>query len=131
VAVPLARKEKRALKTITQKQCSEARLYRRARMILLAHSGESISAIARKVGTSRSRVGYWIERFERVRLDGLPDAPRSGRPVEITPLERHQVIATACRSPKEFDMQRVLWSHEALADAWSLRGLFARSVPVA
>ena len=92
-------------------------------MVLLATSGESISSIARQVGTNRSRVGDWLRRFEQERLAGLVDAPRSGRPAEISALERHQVIAAACKSPVEFGLERTVWSHEALAEAVRVRGL--------
>jgi hypothetical protein len=50
-------------------------------------------------------------------VEGLEDLERSGRPIEITPLERHQVIATACRSPGEFGLRRPVWSHDALREA--------------
>ena len=92
-------------------------------MVLLASSGESVASIARRVGTNRSRVGDWLRRFERERLLGLMDAPRSGRPAEISALERHQVIAAACRSPAKFGLERTVWSHEALAEAVTTRGL--------
>jgi transposase len=75
------------------------------------------------MGSNRLRVGQWLKRFEEHRLDGLGDLPRSGRPPEITPLERHQVIATACRSPKEFGFQRTLWSHATLMRAVMSAGL--------
>ena len=39
--IHLTRKEKRELEAITRQQCGEARLHRRARMVLLAHAGES------------------------------------------------------------------------------------------
>jgi transposase len=92
-------------------------------MVLLAAEGESISAIARNLGTCRSRVGQWLQRFTERRLEGLEDLPRSGRPPEITPLERHQVIATACRAPAEFGFERVLWDHATLAIAVMSAGL--------
>ena len=92
-------------------------------MILLAADGKSISAIARNVGTCRARVGQWLKRFKKHRLDGLRDLPRSGRPAEITPLERHQVIATACSSPTDFGFQRVLWDHATLAATVMSAGL--------
>jgi transposase len=76
-------------------------------MVLMAAEGESISVIARSLGTCRARVGQWLQRFRERRLEGLEDLPRSGRPPEITPLERHQVIATACRCPADFGFQRV------------------------
>jgi transposase len=92
-------------------------------MVLLAAQGQSISAVARSVGTCRARVGHWLRRFQKHRLEGLQDDPRSGRPPEITSLERHQVLATACRSPMDFGFQRVLWDHGTLAIAVMSAGL--------
>ncbi len=82
-----------------------------------------MSAIARALGTCRARVGQWVQRFGQRRLEGLEDLPRSGRPPEITSLERHQVIATACRSPTDFGFQRVLWDHATLAIALMSAGV--------
>jgi transposase len=115
--------ERDELRAIVRQQRGEARLYRRARTILLAAEGESISAVAQALGTCRARVGQWVRRFAQHRLDGLRDLPRSGRPPEVTPLERHQVIATACRSPADFGLQRVLWDHATLARAVMSAGL--------
>ena len=92
-------------------------------MLLLASEGESISGIARNLGTCRIRVGQWVRRFRERRLEGLEDLPRSGRPAQITPLERHQVIATACRTPGDFGFERVLWDHATLAIAVMSAGL--------
>ena len=119
----LSQKERGDLEAVIRRQCGEARMYRRARMILLAAEGGSISAIARNLGTCRARVGHWIRQFAEHRLAGLTDSPRSGRPPEISPLERHQVIATACRSPMDLGYQRMLWSHETLATAVVSGGL--------
>jgi transposase len=123
MVIRLARKQKRTVRSIAQRQRGEARLYRRARMILLADGGESVSSIARKMGTCRAQVGRWIQRFKEGGPEGLRDAPRSGRPPEVTSLERHQVIATACRSPRGFGLHRAVWSHEALAEAVVSAGL--------
>ena len=92
-------------------------------MLLLASEGESISGIARNLGTCRIRVGQWVRRFRERRLEGLEDLPRSGRPAQITPLERHQVIATACRTPGDFGFERGLWDHATLAIAVMSAGL--------
>ncbi len=86
-------------------------------MILWAADGESVSEISRRLGTSRSRVTEWIERFRNERLDGLGDLARAGRPRIITALERHQVVAAACQSPRTFGVPRNLWTHESLARA--------------
>lgn len=119
----LSHMERDGLYAIVRRQRGEARLYRRARTILLAAEGKSISAVAKAIGTCRSRVGDWLRRFREHRLDGLADSQRSGRPVEITPLERHQVIATACQSPADFGPHRVVWDHATLASAVMSAGL--------
>ncbi len=121
--IRLSRREKDDLGEIVRRQCGETRLYRRARTVLLAAAGETVSSIARKIGTARCRVGDWLRRFVEHRLEGLEDLSRSGRPVEITPLERHEVIATACLSPGDFGFQRTLWSHATLKDAVVSAGL--------
>src|SRR2546422_10109361 len=110
-------RERRRLEEITRYQRGEARLYRRARMVLLAASGSSVSSIARQLGTCRLRVGQWLHRFQENRVDGLRDRQRSGRPSVITPLERHQVIATACCSPGDFGLDHRTWTLGALRDA--------------
>jgi len=105
------------LEEVVRRQTTEARSYRRARMILLAADGESISSIARKLGTNRLRVGQWLRRFREQGVEGLDDRERSGRPALITALERHQVIAAACRSPADFGFPQAVWTHKALREA--------------
>lgn len=111
------------LQAIVRQPKGEARLHRRARMVLLAAAGESISSIARRMGTNRLRVGQWLRSFSERGIVGLHDKQRSGRPPEITALERHQVVAAACQSPRQFGVERDLWSHEALAQALVDKGL--------
>jgi transposase len=105
------------LGVIVRRQKSEVRLHRRARMVLLAVAGEPIAAIARTFRTTRVRVRHWLRSFGDHRVAGLADEVRTGRPVDMSPLERHQVIAVACRPPHDFGIERTLWSHEALRSA--------------
>jgi transposase len=92
-------------------------------MIVLATSGESIASIARQMGTCRARVGEWVRRFRSEGIEGLRDEPRSGRPGVITPLERHQVIAAACKTPADLGVDRRTWTYESLRDAVIEAGL--------
>ena len=112
----------RELARVVREGRGEARLYRRARMVQLAAAGRSISAIARTLGTNRARVGAWLRRFESEGIEGLEDEARSGRPVEVTALERHQVIAAACSKPGDFGLERTVWSHDSLAKALEQSG---------
>ena len=122
MGVHLSASEAGELERIVREGRGEARVYRRARMVQMAASGASISSIARALGTNRTRVGEWLRRFEDEGIEGFEDQPRSGRPVEITALERHQVIAAACSAPREFGLDRAIWSHEALAEALEADG---------
>lgn len=108
--------DREVLESVLRRQRSEARAWRRARMLLLADRGQTVAQVARVMGTSRSIVRKWISRYHREGLVGLGDLPRSGRPETITALERHQVIATACLSPERFGLCRSIWSHDTLAE---------------
>jgi transposase len=121
--VSLSRKARGELERIVGEHTGQSRWYRRARMILLAAAGTTTAAIARKLDTSRSRVHDWLTRYEQGGLAGLGDLSRSGRPQRISSLERHQVIAAACRRPVKLGVQRDVWSHESLARALVEQGL--------
>jgi len=123
MALRISRRERTILQQTMREQSGEARLYRRARMVLLAASGESVSMIAHRLGTCRVRVRDWLRRFEKERLAGLKDHSRSGRPPALSPLERHQVVAAACQSPKAFGLCRSLWTRRSLAEAVVSSGL--------
>jgi transposase len=132
MTISLSPTEREALVLASRRYAGEARAHRRARMVLMAAAGSSVSRIARAVGSSRSRVTMWLRRFVRDRVRGLRDEQRPGRPSVITALERHQVIATACRAPSEFGYQRTIWSHatirEAVMSAQLVRNISARTV---
>lgn len=105
------------LESILRRGTTEVRLHRRARMVVLAASGMTVTEIAAELETSRSRVSIWLGRYANEGVRGLEDRPRSGRPKAISPLERHRVLAAACQAPRELGRERDLWSHEALSDA--------------
>lgn len=123
MVIQLSDPERAALEAMARRACGEARLHRRARLVLLAAGGESVASIARGLGTSRSRVTEWLGRFQADRLKGLRDRPRSGRPPEITPLERHQVVAAACQAPHDFGLAAPRWTQETLGQAVVSAGL--------
>jgi transposase len=57
-------------------------------LILLLASGATVSAVSKEVRLARRIVMKWAERFLRKRLNGLEDAPRSGRPARFPPRDR-------------------------------------------
>ncbi len=72
----------------------------RARMILLAAQGLSNLEIARRLQTRREVVCLWRKRFFELRLEGLQERPRPGRPRSFPP-EVVEIKAPACELPAD------------------------------
>lgn len=87
----------------------------RARILLLAHQHPDWrnAEIARQVGCAVNTVKLWRRRWQMT--DTLQDAPRTGRTRTFTPLQRAQMVALACSSPREHGKAWMRWSGEKLA----------------
>ena len=72
--------EQTKIERLTHAQSAPVRLVRRARIIHLALQGLTVPHIAAQLQISEKAVRQWLKRFETAGLDGLEDAPRSGRP---------------------------------------------------
>lgn len=92
---PLTEEERTKLERITHAQTAPVRLVRRARIVQLATTGLTVPAIAVQLQQSEKCVRQWIERFNETGLEGLDDAPRSGRPRTYDEDTYSQVIAKA------------------------------------
>ena len=57
----------------------------RAKIVLLAAEGLENQVIAHKLDLPRQIVSKWRKRFFDLRLEGLDDEPRSGRPPAFSP----------------------------------------------
>ena len=88
-----------------------AGLARRARIVLLAADGVSNSEIAERVGVSRQTVVSRRASYTRRGLDGLGDAPRSGRPRRVD----HAAIVTETLKPPPKKLGVTHWSSRLLA----------------
>jgi transposase len=95
----LTDEERSKLERLTRAQSAPVRLVRRAGIIWLAAQGLSVSAITQQLGISEKMVRQRVRRFEAAGLDGLEDAPRSGRPHTYPPEVTNQVIAKARSLP--------------------------------
>jgi transposase len=89
------------LQTIMRSTKVQSRIKERAGIILDWHSGKSYdeSQLLRKV--SRRVVAKWRNRFSSLRMDGLKDAARSGKPVRVTESQKNKVIHLACSKPSK------------------------------
>lgn len=96
---PLTDDERTKIERLTHAQTAPMRLARRARIIALAATGLTVPTIAHQLQQSEECVRRWIERFNEAGLDGLDDAPRSGRPRTYPEDAYSRVIAKARQLP--------------------------------
>lgn len=74
----------------------------RAQVMLAYADGETVSAIARRMGTNRPKVERCIDKALQLGpVAALKDLPRAGRPATITPEARAWVVSLACVQPKK------------------------------
>jgi transposase len=96
---PLTDEEQTKIERLARAQSAPVRLARRARIVQLAAQGQTVPAIARHVSVSEKAVRQGLKRFAAEGLEGLEDAPRSGRPRTYRPDETNRVIAQARSLP--------------------------------
>jgi transposase len=113
--IVLSWKEEAVLVARARSVRSEYRDRLRAQIVLAAAAGKTSAAIAVEVGVHVDTVRKWRRRFAAVRLPGLKDAPRSGRPPVFTAADRAEVIALACALPAESGVPLSKWSCPELA----------------
>jgi transposase len=82
----------------TRSTTAEAGLARRARAMLLLADGESLREVKARTSMSTQHIAKWRDRFIESGVEGLFDAPRSGRPEEI-PLETKVKIISMAQMP--------------------------------
>lgn len=111
--IELTMAEKEELLTMSRSLKLERRYVERAEIILLSDKGLSLNDIIEKTGLSRPVVNKWRQRFRQYGLDGLKDAPRSGKPRTITPEQQAMVIDKACSKPEKGYTN---WSQKRIAD---------------
>ena len=95
----LTAEEHDKVERLARARAAPVRLVTRARIIQLAAAGWKVPAIAHDLDVSEKTVRLWLKRFEVEGLEGLEDAPRSGRPPTYRPDVTNQVIAKARRLP--------------------------------
>ena len=104
------------LKTVSQSYMAPAAHVERAEVLLGYAGGETVSSIARRLGTNRPKVERTIDRALRFGARAaLDDLPRSGRPRAITEEARAWLVALACKKPKELGYAEELWTMARLA----------------
>jgi transposase len=101
-AIKLSREERKSLELLIRRGTAEQRQVMRAQIALMAHRGESTTAIAQALGVSVQTVSHWRTRLVRHGVEGLQEVSRPGRPRRIGEAQRLELLALACE-PAEPD----------------------------
>lgn len=110
----LSTEERASVTRLSQSRTAAARLVERAKIIALAARGERVPAIAGALHLHERTVRVWLKRFNAAGVEGLNDAPRSGRPATYTPEQVGAVIATALTNPQWLDRPFGCWTLDRL-----------------
>jgi transposase len=95
----------------------EPRLRTRAQMVLLSvEQGLKVPQSAAIVRESEATVLRWLKRYRAEGLEGLQEAPRPGRPSEITAAYRAKLLAVVRRRPRSLQLPFSLWTLQRLVD---------------
>jgi transposase len=89
---------------------------KRAQIVWLASQGLRTPAIAVRVQVSERMVRNRLHRFNEQGLQGLEEAPRSGRPVTYQPEVVSEIIQTALSKPRDLGEDYATWTLDRLVD---------------
>jgi transposase len=118
--VKLRRGDRSILEAWVRAGTVEARVARRARIVLLAADGHSNRDIAMLVDLHYNQVGVWRQRYTAYGLAGLDDLERSGRP----PVYDHDDVLLLVKLVTEPPPnQATRWTMEALAESMAAHGV--------
>jgi transposase len=119
-ALKLRRGDRAILEAWTRSGTVEARVAKRARIVLLAADGVSNREIGVLVDLHYNQVGLWRQRYAEFGLAGLDDLERTGRP----PVYDHDDVLLLVKLVTEPPPDEVTrWTMEALAQAMNDHGV--------
>jgi transposase len=110
-AISLDQETRAILNGWAQAPSTAQALVLRSRIVLAAAAGSPNQQIASDLGIPQITVGKWRRSFAELGLDGLRDAPRSGRPPKHDAAVWQRVQTTACQQPES----QGRWSVRTLA----------------
>ena len=108
----LNNEDEKYLRETIKRGTTEARLYKRAMILLMKAEGKTYMDIARALKISRNTVVLWIEKYKEGEdiQKCLKDEKGRGRKHEIFDEEITFIKNTACKKPTEFGYAAEVWS---------------------
>ncbi len=108
----LTDEEREQLVRWERRRKSSQALALRSRIVLKCAAGLANKEVAEAVGVTATTVGKWRSRFCELRLDGLSDDPRPGRPATITTEQVEEVLVATLESTPE---NATHWTRSSMA----------------
>ena len=104
------------LTALWQSRSEPAGRVQRASMVLRYHAGDTVSQIARALGTNRPRVERCVSKALDLGVaQALADLPGRGRRPAMTAEARVWVASLACQKPEDLGYAQELWTTRLLA----------------
>ncbi len=111
--VTLTDAERATLESLLAKGSLPAKTFKRATALLELDRGKTLTTVATTLDVDYNTVAAWRDRYRAQGLDGLPDAPRPGRPIVIDGAQRAKITALAC---SDAPAGHARWSLRLLAE---------------
>jgi putative transposase len=137
-ALDLSDAARQALDQLARRHTTPQQIALRARIVLAAADGANNCQIARQFDLRLEMVRRWRARWRMLQpasLDDLPvaerltDAPRSGKPRQITAEQECQILAMACEPPTASARPMSQWTGREVADEIKQRGIVDQISP--
>jgi DDE superfamily endonuclease/Homeodomain-like domain len=113
--IHLERSDRQEMQRLLSDGRTEQRIARRCRVLLAMEDPDTVvDDLAHEVRLTRSGVWYVCRRYEPAGLDAIQDAPRAGRPREISELERVAIQQLACCELHGLKLELTHWSTRTL-----------------
>jgi putative transposase len=130
IAAPLelTAEQRQELTALTRAHSTPQKLAERARIVLLAADGVSVTETARNLEIWRKTASFWRKCWREADAakgvaERLSDAPRCGGPGKFTPEQICAIVALACEAPKDSALPLSHWSQSEVARQAVKRGI--------
>jgi len=121
--------EREQLEQLVNRHKTSQQMVLRAKIILLADTGQNHREISRALHISRDMARLWRQRWLELSEQSLPveerlaDAPRPGGPMTFSLEQILQLFAMACRNPQDYGRPISHWTARELAAEMMQQGI--------
>jgi len=130
--ITLTEAERRGLQQLSQRHSTPQQIALRARIILLAATGQNHAQVAQELNTSIDTARQWRQRWLALQpialadlsvAERLEDLPRPGTPPRLTADQICQIEKLACEKPEQSNRPISQWTGREIADEVIKRGI--------